>query len=209
MDSTGFDTLTRRRFGIGGAAAAALAGLAGLQAADAKKKKKKNKKKKKDKPVSPVNPDATGQLVRSAKATTDNCIAGASGNIQLFKQDGAEKMVVNVSGLPANTDFDVFVIENADTPFGFSWYQGDLTTGGNGSGTQTFIGRFNDETFVLDAAEVAHQTFHVGVWFNSPTDAVAAGCTGGTTPFNGEQNAGIQALKTVPVNAQGPLAQLS
>lgn len=207
MDSSGFDTWTRRRFGVGGATAAALAGLAGLHAADAKKKKnKKKKKKKKDKPV---KPDATGQLVRSGKATTDNCIAGASGDIQLFKIDGAEKLVVNVSGLPANTEFDVFIIENPDTPFGFSWYQGDLSTGGNGSGSQTFIGRFNDETFVLDPAEVAHKTFHVGVWFNSPADAVAAGCTGGTTPFNGEQNAGIQALKTLAVNGQGPLAQLS
>ena len=206
MVSTGFDTWTRRRVGIGGTAAAVVAGLAGLHAADAKKHKKKKKKKK---PTPPPTPDATGQLVRSAKATTDNCIAGASGNIQLFKLNGAEQMVVNVSGLPASTPFDVFIIENPDTPFGFSWYQGDLTTGSSGSGTQTFIGRFNDETFVLDAAEVAHKTFHVGVWFNSPADALAAGCTGGVTPFNGEQNAGIQALKTVPVNGQGPLAQLN
>jgi hypothetical protein len=203
MDSTGFDTWTRRRFGLGGAAAAALMGLAGLHSAEAKKKKKRKKKNKKSKPA------ATGQLVRSGKAITDNCIADASGSIELFKLDGAEKMVVKVSGLPSNTEFDVFVIENPDSPFGFSWYQGDLKTGKNGSGSQTFIGRFNDETFVLDPAEIAHQTFHVGVWFNSPADAEAAGCSNTVTPFNGEQNAGIQALTTVPVNGKGPLAQLS
>lgn len=204
MDSQGFDTWTRRRLGLGGAAAA-LVGLAGLHAADAKKKRKKKRKKRKKLP----KPDATGQLVRSGKATTDNCIAGAVGTIELFKLNGAERMVVNVSGLPANTEFDVFIIENPDNPFGFSWYQGDLTTSSKGTGTQTFIGRFNDETFVLDSAEVAHQTFHVGVWFNSPADAQAAGCSNTVTPFNGEQNAGIQALTSVPVNGKGPLAQLS
>jgi hypothetical protein len=203
MDSTGFDTWTRRRFGLGGAAAA-LVGLAGLHSADAKKKKKKKNKKKKQ-----AKPDATGHLVRSTKAALDNCIADATGSIQLFKENGVEKMVVNVDGLPAHTEFDVFVIENPDSPFGFSWYQGDLKTGKNGSGSQTFIGRFNDETFVLDPGDVAHKTLHVGVWFNSPVDAQSAGCSADVTPFNGSQNAGIQALKSVPVNGQGPLAQLS
>jgi hypothetical protein len=126
MDSTGFDTWTRRRFGVGGAATAALLGLAGLQAADAKKKKHKNKKKKKKKNDKPPTPDATGQLVRSTAAQGANCIANATGNIELFKLDGAEKMVVNVSGLPANTEFDVFVIQAPDATFGMSWYQGDL-----------------------------------------------------------------------------------
>lgn len=211
MSANGIDGWSRRRFGAGAASVAALAGLSALHSADAKKKKKKKKKKNNNNNTTPppANPDATGTLVRSAKAVTDACIAGASGNIQLFKLDGAEKMVVNVSGLPANTEFDVFIIENPDTPFGFSWYQGDLETNSGGSGSQTFIGRFNDETFILDAAEVAHPTFHVGVWFNSPADAVSAGCSGGTTPFNGEQNAGIQALKTVPVGGFGPLKQLS
>lgn len=230
MDSTGFDTWTRRRFGIGGAATAALAGLAGLHAADAKKKKHKNKKKKKNKNKDkPVNPDATGQLVRSTVAQGANCIANAAGTIELFKLDGAEKMVVNVSGLPANTAFDVFVIQAPDAAFGMSWYQGDLQTDGSGKGTQEFIGRFNIETFIVapgalpapqihtdppfpdalanPATDPVH-TFHVGLWFNSADDADAAGCPNTVTPFNGDHTAGIQALKTVEVGGKGPLAQL-
>jgi hypothetical protein len=66
--------------------------------------------------------------VRSTAAQGANCIANASGTIELFKLDGAEKMVVNVSGLPANTEFDVFVIQVPDADFGLSWYQGDLQT---------------------------------------------------------------------------------
>jgi hypothetical protein len=229
MDSTGFDTWTRRRFGVGGAATAALLGLAGLQAADAKKKKHKNKKKKKKKNDKPPTPDATGQLVRSTAAQGANCIANATGNIELFKLDGAEKMVVNVSGLPANTEFDVFVIQAPDATFGMSWYQGDLETDGSGKGTQEFIGRFNIETFIVapgvlpapqihtdppfpdainnPATDPVH-TFHVGLWFNSPADAAAAGCPNTETPFNGDHTAGIQALKTVEVGGLGPLAQL-
>lgn len=230
MDSTGFDTWTRRRLGVGGAAAAALAGLAGLHAADAKKKKHKHKKKKnKDKPAPPPNPDATGQLVRSTAAQGANCIAGASGTIELFKLDGAEKMVVNVSGLPSNTEFDVFVIQIPDADFGLSWYQGDLETDGNGKGSQEFIGRFNIETFIVapgnEPAPLIHtdppfpdaaanpatapvHTFHVGLWFNSASDAEAAGCPNTVTPFNGDHTAGVQALKTVEVAGKGPLAQL-
>ena len=51
--------------------------------------------------------------------------------------------------------------------------------------------------------------FHVGLWFNSPEDAAAAGCPGNVTPFNGEQHAGIQILSTrnFPVD-HGPLESI-
>ena len=48
--------------------------------------------------------------------------------------------------------------------------------------------------------------FHLGLWFNSPADAVRAGCPGDVTPFNGEHNAGIHALNSRNfLDAQGPL----
>ncbi len=48
--------------------------------------------------------------------------------------------------------------------------------------------------------------FHVGIWFNNPADATACGFTG-TTPFNGEHNAGPNAMITVPsaTTGLGPL----
>jgi hypothetical protein len=53
-------------------------------------------------------------------------------------------------------------------------------------------------------------TFHLGLWFNDPADAVKAGCPGTVTPFNGEHNAGIQVLSTRNfANDQGPLRQLT
>jgi hypothetical protein len=139
-------------------------------------------------------------------------------------------MRVDVEGLPANTNFDFFVIQIPIAPFGVSWYQGDIETNRKGEGSQRFIGRFNIETFAVSpdvaAPPQVHtnapfpdatvgvafrpiHTFHLGLWFNSPADAVKAGCPGATTPFNGDHTAGIQVLNTAnfPAN-EGPLHQV-
>ncbi len=178
-------------------------------------------------------PDATGTLEAS-----DPCLGNASGTIKLFKQGNVEKMIVSVQGLPAKTDFDVFVIQQPGPKFGMSWYQGDVSTDKNGNGSQQFLGRFSIETFIVapgaepitvrphpngtfpDASGNNPSTapihmFHVGVWFNSPND-VPQGCPTTETPFNGDHTAGIQALRTqdVTVNINGvdqqagPLAQI-
>jgi hypothetical protein len=60
----------------------------------------------------------------------------------------------------------------------------------------------------LPATAPVH-TYHLGLWFNSPADAVAAGCPGATTPFNGDHTAGVQVLNTSNFpNDQGPLRSL-
>jgi hypothetical protein len=135
-------------------------------------------------------------------------------------------MTVSVNGLPANTDFDFFVIQVPNKPFGMSWYQGDIETNGKGNGRGIFIGRFSIETFVVapgvadapltfdnafpsvspNPATGPIQMYHLGLWFNSPTDANNAGCGNATTPFNGEHNAGVQLLNTSNFpDLQGPL----
>ena len=89
------------------------------------------------------------------------------------------------------------------------------------------IGRFNIETFAVAPktapAPVTHpgkdadsnppfapiHTYHVGFWFNSPDDAVKAGCPGNVTPFNGDHTAGVQAMSTRNFpDLAGPLSQL-
>jgi hypothetical protein len=177
-------------------------------------------------PVSLAGKRTQFELVPSAKAAGANCLADAKAQVRIRSQGPVEVMDVSVHGLPPKTNFDVFVIQVPNAPFGMAWYQGDLETNEHGRGHQTFVGRFNEETFIVAqgsaAAPVVHHnaipdaqtnpptgpvhTFHIGVWFNSPADAVKAGCPGDMTPFNGEHNAGIQALssRTFP-DAQGPL----
>ena len=156
------------------------------------------------------------EIGRSAASIAANCLPGAEADVRITSVGQVEVMKVRASHLPRNTDFDLFVIQVPNAPFGISWYQGDLNTDSTGHAEGTFIGRFSIETFavapgvapapqtisgaVQDASQNPPfnpvQMYHLGLWFNSPKDAVAAGCSGATTPFNGEHNAGVQALST-------------
>jgi hypothetical protein len=49
-------------------------------------------------------------------------------------------MFVKAEGLPPNTDFDFFVIQVPNAPFGMAWYQGDFETNSAGAGLQIFVG---------------------------------------------------------------------
>lgn len=138
---------------------------------------------------------------------------------------------MGASGLPPNTEFDFFVIQVPNSPFGLSWYQGDIETNANGNGHGHFVGRFSIETFIVApgvaSAPVVHDqgpfpdassnpqtapvhTFHLVLWFNDPADAVHAGCPGAVTPFNGDHNAGTQVLSTNNfADDQGPLRMVT
>jgi len=159
------------------------------------------------------------KMVRSAAIQSPNkvCLVNASARVMIKSLGPVEVMEVDVSGLPPNTDFDFFVIQVPDNPFGLSWYQGDIDTDAHGKGHGKFIGRFSNETFIVAPgsapAPIVHDkppfpdantnpltppvhTAHLGLWFNSPADAVKAGCGGAVTPFNGDHTAGIQVLST-------------
>lgn len=170
-------------------------------------------------------------MVRSTAVVNAGCLPDARARVTLTSIGPVEIMRVLVQGLPPDTEFDFFVIQKPSGPFGLSWYQGDIETDDDGSASQRFIGRFNIETFIVAPgsvpAPVVHDqppfpdadtnpatapvhTFHLGLWFNSPADAAAAGCPDTTTPFNGDHTAGIQVLSTRNFpDDSGPLRQLS
>ena len=172
-------------------------------------------------------------MMRSAAAAGAGCLADATALVTIVSKGSVEHMDVHVSGLPPKTEFDFFVIQIPNGPFGLAWYQGDIETNGEGKGHQKFIGRFNIETFIVaqppggqeapdvhedapipdassnPATEPIH-TYHLGLWFNSPQDALAAGCPGTVTRFNGDHTAGIQVLSTRNFpKLEGPLRQLT
>lgn len=175
------------------------------------------------------------QMVRSPAVANNknfpNCGIGANGKpataqVKIKSEGPVEDMEVTVDNLPPKTNFDFFVIQAPNNPFGMSWYQGDIETDEYGHGSQKFVGRFNIETFIVAPGSVpapfVHNnapnpdattnpatgpihTFHLGLWFNSPEDAGKAGCPTTVTPFNGEHNAGIQILNTSQFLDKGPL----
>jgi hypothetical protein len=168
-------------------------------------------------------------MVRSAASVKANCLQGAEAHVSIESRGPVEVMKVRASHLPKNTDFDFFVTQVPNAPFGVSWYQGDLESNSTGHAYGTFVGRFSIETFavapgVAPAPQVFNgaipdapsnpafnpvQMYHLGLWFNSPTDATAAGCSNSVTPFNGEHNAGPQALSTQNFADQsGPLRNI-
>jgi hypothetical protein len=165
-------------------------------------------------------------LQRSVAASGAGCLAHASAVVTVKSLGEVEVMNVSATGLPANAGFDLFVIQVPNSPFGMAWYQGDMQSDAQGRAVGTFIGRFNEETFIVAngpaVAPIVHETdaainpatppvhmFHVGLWFNSPEDAVKAGCPATVTPFNGDHNAGIQALSTTQFpKDKGPLGTL-
>jgi hypothetical protein len=163
-------------------------------------------------------------MVVSSGAST--CLPHATGKVTISDLGPVQNMHIEVSGLPPKTEFDTFVIQVPNKPFGLVWYQGDIDTDKYGKGVGDFTGVFSKETFINgpgvapapkifddDATsnpETAPvQVYHLGIWFNSPDDAQKAGCANTVTPFNGEHNAGIQVLNTSNFpDLHGPLLNL-
>ena len=195
-----------------------LGGLAGTAAAQPKQK---------------IQQTIDFDMVQSTAAANANCLASATGEVRIASLGPVEVMDVKVSGLPPNTEFDFFVIQLPNAPFGLAWYQGDIETDDQGVGHQRFRGRFSIETFIVaqppgnQPAPVVHDqtrqfpdadnnpatepvhTFHLGLWFGSPQAALAAGCPGAVTRFDGDHDAGIQVLSTRNFpDLEGPLRQL-
>src|SRR5262249_12276462 len=89
------------------------------------------------------------EMVRSAAAENGNCLPNARADVKVVSQGPVEQMDVDVEGLPPNTEFDFFVLQLPNAPFGLAWYQGDIDTNEDGEGHQSFLGRFNIETFIV------------------------------------------------------------
>jgi hypothetical protein len=160
------------------------------------------------------------------------CLPDATATVTITPTGPVEVMDVSVSNLPPNNEFDLFVLQVPRGPFGVAWYQGDIETDDNGQGSGEFVGRFSIETFAVaqppgnQPAQVVHNqppfpdaninppfepihTYHLGLWFGSVDEAVAAGCPSTVTRFNGDHTAGIQVLNTGNfADDQGPLRQI-
>jgi len=177
-----------------------------------------------------AQPAADEDHISVKMVAANPCLPDAKAKVEITSDGTAEDMFIVASGLPPNTGFDFFVIQVPTAPFGLAWYQGDVQSDADGDAVQHFRGRFSIETFIVapgvapsprvfndqpfpDAAQNPAtnpvQTYHLGIWFNSPADAQAAGCPNTMTPFNGEHNAGIQVLNTSTYrDDHGPLRDL-
>jgi hypothetical protein len=168
------------------------------------------------------------KMVRSESAIDQgaNCLQGAHANVDVRTVGGNQIMDVTLRNAAPNTGFTLFVIQQPNAPFGVSWYQGDLDTDNQGNGSVQVKGIFSEETFAfalesvpapqVDAKDAPRNpafgpvhTLHLGLWFADPQQAADAGCSETRTPFDGDHEAGIQALSTRNFPAlEGPLGKI-
>jgi hypothetical protein len=135
--------------------------------------------------------------------------------VSVVKGDPNDSLVLQTSGFKPGLTFDVFTVQRSPqlangTPdpnfhnFGLAWYQSDLDANGSTSLKTILV----DQIFGFDpdVALPPTNTFHIGFWFNNPADAAPCGFTG-STPFNGEHNAGPLAFisRPNPATGLGPL----
>jgi len=169
----------------------------------------------------------TFNMVRSQKAVANDCLKGAKANVDVRTTPTDQQIMdVTVDHAPKNTEFELFITQQPNSPFGVSWYQADFETNNQGQGEVRARGIFSEELFAFapgrvrapqvdefdteknPAFEPVH-TFHVGLWFGSPQEARDAGCPATLTEFDGDHKAGIQAFSTRNFpKLEGPLGEI-
>jgi hypothetical protein len=169
------------------------------------------------------------RMVRSQSAIDNDCLReDARARVDIRTVGGINQtMTFSATNMPKRTLFTIFVIQQPNAPFGLVWYQGDLKTDRYGKGKVTLKGIFSEETFAfapgsvpapqVDDQDAANNPafdpvhpFHLGMWFASSAGADRAGCGGDVTPFDGDHEAGIQALSTRNFpNLEGPLSRIN
>ena len=169
-------------------------------------------------------PDIVFNLVPQPKFL--NCLGvpgGPAPTAEILVQRGElnDILILHAEHLKPNLGFDLFTIQNTNLlangevdpnfkNFGLAWYQTDVQASSEGNAETVIKTILLDQIFGFDPASnlAPTHTFHVGFWFNNPEDAAACGFDPKKpTPFNGEQNAGPNAMISLPsaTTKLGPL----
>jgi hypothetical protein len=175
-----------------------------------------------------VDDTTTFKMVRSEAAVDNECLKGATAHVDVRTTPTDQQVMdVTLNHAPKNTEFELFVTQQPNSPFGISWYQADFETNNQGYGEVSARGIFGEELFVFAPGSVKApqvdkfdakknpafkpvHTLHLGLWFGSPQEATAAGCPSTKTQFDGDHKAGIQAFSTRNFPAlKGPLGKIT
>jgi hypothetical protein len=147
-----------------------------------------------------------------ASDTIAGCLNNASAVVTVLPKEetrGVDTLDMKAEGLPANTEFAVFLTELAESPFGAAQYIGDFTTNAAGRGSLRVDTIVNDafSSTVVNGARVRKELNHIVMWFADP-DADNFCFTPGTgpvTPFDGDGVAGSAALSSRNFSPGAPL----
>jgi hypothetical protein len=151
-------------------------------------------------------PSVSLRLTPSSDALA-KCMPKAKVNVKVeLKTDrvGFDDFQVRASGLPAKTAFTVFLLQQADSPFGAAEYIGDITTNSKGNAHNEFklIVQEAFSSSVVNGQRVRTDLNQVGMWFADPAgdDFCFGKGKGAITPFDGDNEAGVQAFNSLHTN---------
>ena len=75
------------------------------------------------------------RMVRSQTAVANDCLEGARAHVDVRTTlTDQQIMDVTVNHAPKKTEFEVFITQQPNAPFGVSWYQADFDTNDQGYG---------------------------------------------------------------------------
>jgi len=130
------------------------------------------------------------------------CMPGVRVDVEVkltTEQKGFDIFEVEARRLPPNTAFTVFLLETAGPPFGAAEYIGDFTSDNRGRAHNTF-NLIVQEAFastVVNGQRVRVDLNQVGAWFADPKDDdFCLGPNSPVTPFDGDNEAGVQAFNS-------------
>jgi hypothetical protein len=132
------------------------------------------------------------------------CLPNATGQVTVLHREeteGVDTLHLNVSGLPGNTDFTVFLTSAdafATPPFGAAEYVGDFTTNAAGVGSLK-VDAIVGEAFVsvpTAAGRVRTDLDHLVIWFADPAQVPSCFNNPAPTPFDGDGVAGTAAMSS-------------
>jgi hypothetical protein len=117
---------------------------------------------------------------------------------------GFDILRVKARHLAPNRDFTVFLLETAASPFGAAQYIGDISTDARGNADNE-LHLIVDEAFsstIVDGQRTRVELNQVGMWFADPADDdFCLGANSPVTPFDGDNEAGVQAFNSANTQA--------
>jgi hypothetical protein len=150
----------------------------------------------------PSRPEVARLQLTPSSAQLAACMPNARVNVRVrltTDQKGFDVFEVHAKGLPPDTAFTTFLLETAGPPFGAAEYIGDFTTNKHGEARNEFkliVAEAFSSTLV-NGTRVRVDLNQVGAWFADPTgDDFCLGPNSPITPFDGDNEAGVQAFNS-------------
>jgi hypothetical protein len=112
---------------------------------------------------------------------------------------GFDQIRIRGRHLAPNRDYTIFLLEDAEAPFGAAEYIGDISSDneGNARNTLRLIGEEAFSSTLVNGKRVRVDLNRLGAWFADPADDdFCLGKNSPVTPFDGDDEAGVQAFNS-------------